>query len=179
MLPEQAEGPNIALPSAADKMCFMYLLNNQTGQPPQQTNSSQQNGSSTIDKAVFQLTLSASAVKQRECSLLVFCQVQLQPERATSWIQGLLSQVQAQHVLVVASLPVRMLCVCLSYTDVASHHVSCRQLQTARVETQTVTGSIQAHSTPPQFMLCTAASGGCFPQPDVFCTPISHVVRQI
>ena len=107
MLPEQAKGSGIALPSAADKMCFMYLLNDSTGQPSQPSAVSQQNGKSSIDESVFQLTLSASAAaRQRECSLLVFCQVQLQPERATSWMRGLLSTVQAQHVLVLASLPV-------------------------------------------------------------------------
>lgn len=107
MLPEQAKGSGIALPSPADKMCFMYLLNDSTGQPSQPSAVSQQNGKSSTDESVFQLTRSASAAaRQRECSLLVFCQVQLQPERATSWMRGLLSTVHAQHVLVLASLPV-------------------------------------------------------------------------
>ncbi|DBA82704.1 hypothetical protein WJX77_004897 [Trebouxia sp. C0004] len=106
MLPEQAQEPGITLPSPADKVCFMYLMNDNTGQPSQPDAISQQNGSSSIDKSVFQLTLSASAAaKQRECSLLVFCQVPLQPERAISWVRGLLTVVQAQHVLVLASLP--------------------------------------------------------------------------
>lgn len=107
MLPEQAQGPGIILPSPADKVCFMYLVNDQTGQPSQPNALNQQNGSSSIDKSVFQLTLSASAAaKQRDCSLLVFCQVPLQPDRAISWIRGLLTVVEAQHVLVLASLPV-------------------------------------------------------------------------
>ncbi len=118
MLPEQVQGPGITLPSPADKVCFMYLMNDSTGQPSQPNASTQQNGSSSIDKSVFQLTLSASAAaKQRECSLLVFCQVPLQPERAISWIRGLLTVVQAQHVLVLASLPVGAL---LSTFDVCS-----------------------------------------------------------
>ncbi len=118
MLPEQAQGPGITLPSPADKVCFMYLMNDSTGQSSQPNAVGQQNGSSSIDKSVFQLTLSASAAaKQSECSLLVFCQVQLQPERAISWIRGLLTVVQAQHVLVLASLPV---CAVLSIMEIHS-----------------------------------------------------------
>ena len=141
MLPEQAQGPGITLPSPADKVCFMYLMNDSTGQPSQPNAIHQQNGSSSIDNSVFQLTLSASAAaKQRECSLLVFCQVPLQPERAISWIRGLLTVVQAQHVLVLASLPV---CALLSTFDVCSLCCadSCECLPAVSVDVENVRAS--------------------------------------
>lgn len=103
MLAEQAHGPGIALPSPADKVCFMYLTDDSSEQPA----SSRLNGSTSLDKPTSQLNLNGSAsTAQQPCSLLVFCQVALQPERATSWMQGLLQVVQAQHVLAIASLPV-------------------------------------------------------------------------
>lgn len=110
MLPEQAQGPGIALPTPADKVCFMYLLHNSTGAVKQSTAShSQANGSSSLTESTGRLKLSASAPSSRPtCSLLVFCQLAMQPERATSWTQGLLQSVHAQHVLVIASLPVSL-----------------------------------------------------------------------
>lgn len=114
MLQEQAQGPSIALPSPADKMCFMYLLNDGNDQSAQ-THSSSQHGTNRIFEHVKRLDLNGSAADQPHLnSLLVFCQAQLQPERATSWIQGLLSVVQAQHVLVLASMPVCQHTTCIS-----------------------------------------------------------------
>ena len=107
MLPEQAEGPGIALPSAADKVCFMYLLDD-SGTAEQST-ASQPNGSTSLAESTGQLNLNASApTSKQSCSLLVFCQLEMQPERATSWVRGLLQVVLAQHVLVIASLPVSL-----------------------------------------------------------------------
>ena len=105
MLPEQAQGPGIALPGPADKVCFMYLLDD-SGAVLQSTASLPKEGSSLVE-STGQLNLNASVPASKQtCSLLVFCQFPMQPERATSWVQGLLHVVQAQHVLVVASLPV-------------------------------------------------------------------------
>lgn len=105
MLPEQAQGPGIALPSPADKVCFMYLLDN-SGAALQPTASPLKEGSS-LAASTGRLNLNASLpASQQTCSLLVFCQLPMQPERTTIWMQGLLHVVQAQHVLVVASLPV-------------------------------------------------------------------------
>lgn len=107
MLPEQAQGPGIALPSPADKVCFMYLLDN-SGAALHSTAGPLKAGSS-LAESTDQLNLNASMpASQQTCSLLVFCQLPMQPERATSWMQGLLQVVQAQHVLVVASLPVSL-----------------------------------------------------------------------
>lgn len=109
MLPEQAQGPGIALPTPADKVCFMYLLDNSTGAVKLST-ASQANGSSSLAESTGKLNLSASPPSSTQtCSLLVFCQLAMQPERATSWVQGLLQSVHAQHVLVIASLPVSLL----------------------------------------------------------------------
>lgn len=110
MLPEQAQGPGIALPTPADKVCFMYLLDNSTGAVKQSTAShSQTNGSISLTESTGKLNLSASAPSSTQtCSLLVFCQLAMPPERATSWTQGLLQSVHAQHVLVIASLPVSL-----------------------------------------------------------------------
>lgn len=104
MLPEQARGPGIALPGSADKVCFIYLLDDSGSAI--QSNASQPNESSSLAESTGQLNLNAAAPTSKQtCSLLVFCQMPMQPERATSWIQGLLHVVQAQHVLVIASLP--------------------------------------------------------------------------
>ena len=106
MLPEQAKGPGIALPSPADKICFMYLTDSFSTSSGQ-SSTNQPNEGSPLDAPTQRLNLNGSASSsQQSCSLLVFCQVQLQPERAMSWMQGLLQVVQAQHVLVIASLPV-------------------------------------------------------------------------
>lgn len=105
MLPEQAKGPGIALPSPADKVCFMYLVDH-SSTSSKQSSASQPSGGSPLDEPTRQLNLNGSAASsEQSCSLLVFCQVQM-PERAMSWMQGLLQVVQAQHVLVVTSLPV-------------------------------------------------------------------------
>lgn len=105
MLPEQARGPGIALPGSADKVCFIYLLDDSGSAI--QSNASQPNESSSLAESTGQLNLNAAAPTSKQtCSLLVFCQMPMQPERATTWIQGLLHVVQAQHVLVIASLPV-------------------------------------------------------------------------
>ena len=109
MLPEQAQGPGIALPSPADRVCFMYLLND-SGAANQST-ASHANGSTSQTESTGELGLSASAPRpgsKQACSLLVFCQLAMQPERATSWMRGLLQVVQAQHVVVIASLPVSL-----------------------------------------------------------------------
>lgn len=105
MLPEQAQGPGIALPSPADKFCFMYLLNDSGA--AEQSTASHANGSTSLTESTGKLNLNASGPEQT-CSLLVFCQLAMQPERATSWMRGLLQVVQAQHVLVIASLPVSL-----------------------------------------------------------------------
>ena len=111
MLPEQAQGPGIALPSPADKICFMYLLNDsEAAEEPAASNA---NRSTSLNESTGRLNLSASAPGAKQtCSLLVFCQLAMQPERATSWMRGLLQVVQTQHVLVIASLPVRIYAVC-------------------------------------------------------------------
>lgn len=107
MLPEQAQGPSIALPSPADKVCFMYLLDNSGA--GKKSSASQANGTSSLTESTGKLDLNASEPSsQQTCSLLVFCQLAMQAERATSWMRGLLQVVQAQHMLVVASLPVSL-----------------------------------------------------------------------
>ena len=110
MLPEQAQGPGIALPTPADKVCFMYLLDNSIEAVKESTAShSQTNGGSSMTECTGKLSLSSSARSSAPtCSLLLFCQLAMQPERATSWTQGLLQSVHAQHVLVIASLPVSL-----------------------------------------------------------------------
>ena len=108
MLPEQAQGPGIALPCPADKVCFMFLLNNSPGSS-EQPSVGHSNGQSSLSEATHQMSLDESIeAAQQPQSLLVFCQAHMQAERATSWMQGLLQVVQAQHVLVIASLPVSM-----------------------------------------------------------------------
>ena len=109
MLPEQAQGPNIALPSPADKLCFMYLVDNCSGSAVQPA-ANQPGGSSSLEAPSRQHDLNGvTSAGHCGVSLLVFCQVQLQPERATAWMAGLLELVQAQHVLVITSLPVSSL----------------------------------------------------------------------
>ena len=39
---------------------------------------------------------------------VALCRSAIPPERAAAWAGGLLSRVQAQHILIVASLPVRL-----------------------------------------------------------------------
>lgn len=108
MLPEQAQGPGIALPSPADKVCFMYLLDDPGAAKLSTANHGNGSTSHTESTDKLDLTASAHGGSKQTCSLLVFCQLPLQPERATSWMQGLLQVVQAQHVLVIATLPVSL-----------------------------------------------------------------------
>lgn len=97
---DQTEGHGIALPTAADKVFLMYLLQDGASQHQQ----SKQN--SNLEQPISQLNLDGE--QQPTCSLLVFCQTELQPERATRWLQTLLQAVSPQHILVAASLPVRL-----------------------------------------------------------------------
>lgn len=101
---EQTEGPGIALPTAADKVYMMYLLPDGPAQHTdvQQTGSGQtQQGS--IEQPVSQLSL--ENIGQLPHSLVVFCQVELQSERATIWLQTLLQHMVPEHILVATSLP--------------------------------------------------------------------------
>ena len=81
----------------------MYLL--QDGASQHQQSKPRQDGN--LEQPVSQLSLDAN--QQAGYSLLVFCQTELQPEKATRWLQTLLQAVSPHHILVAASLPVRVL----------------------------------------------------------------------
>ena len=106
MFQEQARGATFALPSSADKMYFMFLLSDSAQNP-----SSQQSQIQRVSQPnpIFEhiKTLSVQDSQHSNSSLLVFCPSEVQPERATSWLKGLMHVVQPQHILVTASLPVR------------------------------------------------------------------------
>ena len=98
---DQTEGPGIALPTAADKVCLMYLVQDS----PLQSKKSSQPQQGSLEQPVEQLSLQNG--QQLQHSLVVFCQTELQPERAMRWLQTLLKHVSPQHILVATSLPVR------------------------------------------------------------------------
>ena len=97
---EQTEGSGIALPTAADKVYLMYLLQDGSSL----ANKAEQIGNA--EQSISQLDLSGNSSGIAHHSLVVFCQTELQPERATRWTQTLLQAVSPQHVLIATSLPV-------------------------------------------------------------------------
>ena len=81
----------------------MYLL--QDGSSV--ANEAEQSQAGNVEQPMSQLSLNGHSSAAPNHSLVVFCQTELQPERATRWIQILLQAVSPQHVLVATSLPVR------------------------------------------------------------------------